>query len=224
MQQGYDFNKDKFSKQAAPQINLNQRNRAANTLSDIQASQKRAEKEAAAELMATKSGKKDLGVSLDPFGRRETRPSIIWNTSGTLGVKKNAPAPPVIAVPLTIVVEPSNPTSPASKVSTPVSTPLGRQPSTTGVVTDAAELEAAFGSKYLLFDDLDISKIRDRVVARLGLGVDPLIAASESIANAKARYLKSVCGHLPPLGSKERENMRKGVNLASIIDSSRNAQ
>lgn len=56
--------------------------------------------------------------------------------------------------------------------------------------------------------NLDI--VRENVFKRLG--VDPYEKSRE---DRRQRYLRSKCGHLPPLGSAERERIRHGMSLAS---------
>lgn len=39
-----------------------------------------------------------------------------------------------------------------------------------------------------------------------------------SLEDSRIRYLRTACMHLPPLGSDEREQMRTGLSLASMVE------
>ena len=81
LESGYSLQKEKTTAIASKQVNLNVRNKRANTHNDIVAGQKRKIREES--VTANES-------AMDPFRRRETLPQIIWNTSGNLNTEKPA--------------------------------------------------------------------------------------------------------------------------------------
>jgi hypothetical protein len=56
---------------------------------------------------------------------------------------------------------------------------------------------------------LTLDEVRLKVKQRLG--VDPYEIARE---DRRDRYLRKVCASLPPVGSAEREVLRRGISLA----------
>lgn len=76
MDRNYNAHREKLEAETSKQVSLNLRNKGVNKANDIVASVRRAEKE------LTKDSDKEVSKSaIDPFRRRETLPSIIWNTS-----------------------------------------------------------------------------------------------------------------------------------------------
>ena len=59
---------------------------------------------------------------------------------------------------------------------------------------------------------MELDDVRRRIKARLG--VDPY---EYSLVSKRDRYLQRTCGHLPPIGSAEREKIRNGFSLDEII-------
>lgn len=76
MEKNYDSHRIKLEAEASKQMMLNKRNKGGNKANDIVASIKRAEKDLTKDTDAEVSK-----AANDPFRRRETLPSIIWNTS-----------------------------------------------------------------------------------------------------------------------------------------------
>ena len=75
MERNYNAHKEKLALETSKYVSLNQRNKGNNSAADILASVKRAEKD-----LLKDSDKEMTKSATDPFRRRETLPSIIWNT------------------------------------------------------------------------------------------------------------------------------------------------
>jgi hypothetical protein len=126
----------------------------------------------------------------DPFIRRQTHPENLWSVSA-----RTAP----------MVSNKDARAAEAIKSS-------GFEASMNGQKKQSVHGNSASSSENV---DMSIDAIRLRVKKRMGQ--DPIAAAAVEPA---AKYLKLVCVHYPPKGSREREELRRGVSLAEYINSS----
>ena len=71
----------------------------------------------------------------------------------------------------------------------------------------AAEAVATPSANYHRTHD-SIETINTRIAARLGIDF-----LKEAETDKRTRYLQRVCGHLPPVYSTERDEVRNGISL-----------
>lgn len=82
--------------------------------------------------------------------------------------------------------------------------------SISGLSGAAVTISSLLASQQMIhMDNTAFDELRRRVSQRLG-GLDPARAA---LMTPRERYLNNVCGNLPPLGSQEREKLRKGYSF-----------
>lgn len=193
MEEKYEAHKARLKVEAGKQKKLNQRNRDANIQNDISASEKRREKAANAD--STSAG----DSAMDPFRRRETLPQIIWNTSGSF--RKEG-------------------TAPSEKEREAAAAKARREEAKKAVVNSAQGNAVTLD----LCADTNVDTVVARVRDRLGAGIImPLLQALEASTagtvaeETRRRYLEAACQHLPPAGSSERESVRTGMSLQSLL-------
>eukprot|EP01035_Chromulina_nebulosa_P020353 gene20353-26417_t len=182
----FKIDKEKCDKIAIKFVSINKRNREENFKKDVAAGKK-------------KKLESNDGVvassSTNPYLRRETRPVNLWNTGVKLEKAKAEIDSGGVTIPST------------NQLATNIdSNSISANSTVAHNLTIKHKIENDFYNYSTNFEE-----VRKRMRQRLG--VDPY---ELSLEDPRERYLKKVCAGLPPIGSIERESIRKGIDL--VID------
>jgi hypothetical protein len=189
-----------FDRAAVKFSSLNRRNREGNFKKDVEAGVKKRQEESKGNVVT---------AAKNPYLRRETRPTNLWNTGAKLSAARAE------------VDNKGGASSAASTTAAAARKPASESTSAAAAQVASASSSAAAGamSKSSAFDMISIDEIRQRFLQKHGF--DPIAAA---MISPQDRYLmRQGVMNLPPKGSAEREALRKGLSVQAYFQRSSQA-
>lgn len=138
---------------------------------------------------------KDTSSSTNPYLRRETRPTKLWNTGDTLEAARQ------------LVASSGEGETPKSLSNVIAKTAVAN------TNTAATVVNTMQANKTIIIGSSTLEQARERIRLRHD-GIDPFAASKTS---KRDKYLKKVCAYLPPIGSDDRERLRKGILLQNFL-------